>query len=78
MKLGSKVIGSVGDRSPQYTPTIYKDWWNNPLIVTIDPNFQRDIPVGSGEETGSFPVDGGLGRKVDFFDKKCRLKKRVF
>ena len=28
--------------SPQYTPFIR---WNNPLILTIDPNFQRDIQV---------------------------------
>ena len=29
--------------SPQYTPFISR--WNNPLILAIDPNFQRDILV---------------------------------
>ena len=28
---------------PQYTPFISR--WTNPLILTIDPNFQRDIQV---------------------------------
>ena len=30
--------------------TIY-DWGYNPLILTIDPNFQRDIQVGIFHET---------------------------
>ncbi len=37
---GSKVIGSVGYFTPiypQYTPLLSR--WNNPLILTIDPNF---------------------------------------
>ena len=29
--------------NPQYTPFVSR--WNNPLILTIDPNFQRDIEV---------------------------------
>ena len=41
-KLGSKVIGSVGYFTPRNTPFISR--WNKPLILTIDPNFQRNIP----------------------------------
>ena len=34
-------------------PTILTIGKQNPLILTIDPNFQRDIQVG-----GSFKIDG--------------------
>ena len=40
-KLGSMV--SKWDISPTYKWGILG--WNNPLILTIDPNFQRDIQV---------------------------------
>ena len=36
--------GLVSELQPQYTPCISRR--NNPLILTIDPNFQRDIQVG--------------------------------
>ena len=35
--IGSMVIGSVGDFTPRNTPYISRG--NNPLILTIDPNF---------------------------------------
>ena len=31
--------------SPQYSPS--RSRWNNPLILTIDPNFQLDIQASS-------------------------------
>ncbi len=41
--IGSMVFGSMGE--PTYKWDIFG--WHNPLILTIDPNFQRDIQAGS-------------------------------
>ena len=45
--IGSMVIGSMG-----YFTDPYKwgmNWGYNPLVLTIDPNFQRDIQVQDPE-----------------------------
>ena len=36
-------LGSVGYNPKEYPPFISR--WNKPLILTIDPNFQRDIDL---------------------------------
>ena len=44
-KLGSMVIGSMGYFTDPYKWRFC--WGCNPLILTFDPNFQRDIQAGS-------------------------------
>ena len=44
--LGSKVIGSVGEKKPARNIPFISIGYNNPLVLTIDPNF-----LGSSAET---------------------------
>ena len=39
--------------------------WNHPLILTIDPNFQRDIQVASQSLTASLPLKAMVGKEDD-------------
>ena len=38
-------MGYIGVKSPIYLKMGYSLGWNNPLILTIDPNFRQDIQV---------------------------------
>ena len=55
-------VAGQGD-NPKYIPFISR--WNDPLILTIDPNFQRDIQVGSLSRVNAVfffnVVDGDMG-----------------
>ena len=61
--------------SPTYTWLVY--WGYNPLILTFDPNFQRDIQVPFGMEGPELFRFGALQKGIGtqyLRDMRCRSK----